>query len=78
VVRAQEAGGVHPSRGVETVVFSFHSACQGLASSELAAVPSPEGPGFWPMLARHDLREVWTTTLQALVTGLGAAPAGEA
>lgn len=74
VVRAREAGAVHPSRSVETVVFAFHSACQGLASSELAAAPPPEGPGFWPMLAGQDLRQVWTTTLQALVRGLASAP----
>lgn len=77
VVRAQEADGVHRARSVASVVFAFHSACQGLAASELAAAPPPAGPGFWPMLAGHDLREVWATTLQALVTGLGSPPRGQ-
>jgi AcrR family transcriptional regulator len=77
VVRAQEAGAVHRARDVETVVFAFHSACQGLASSELAAASPPRGPGFWPMLAGRDLRQVWTTALRALVTGLGSAPGEE-
>jgi AcrR family transcriptional regulator len=70
VVRAQQAGTVHRSRSVESVVFAFHSTCQGLASAELAAAPPPRGPGFWPMLAGRDLRPVWADTLGALVTGL--------
>lgn len=74
VVRAQEAGEVHPDRSVESVVFAFHSTCQGLASSELAAAPPPVGQGFWPMLAGRDLRQVWTETLRALVAGLALPP----
>jgi AcrR family transcriptional regulator len=75
VVRAQESGGVHRERSVESVVFAFHGTCQGLASSELAAAPPPTGPGFWPMLAGRDLRALWSDTLRALVSGLGSPPA---
>lgn len=74
VDRARECGAVHPTRSVEAVVFAFHSTCQGLASSELAAAPPPAGPGFWPMLAGRDLRQVWSDTLRALVTGLASPP----
>lgn len=78
VARAQQSGAVHPGRTVEAVVFAFHSACQGLASSELAAAPPPDGPGFWPMLVHDGLRQVWTDALTALVAGLAAPPPTEA
>lgn len=75
VERARAAGAVHPRRSTEATVFAFHSACQGLATSELAAEPPPAGPGFWPMLADADLGQIWAGTLQALVAGLALPPA---
>ncbi len=73
--RARDAGAIHADRTDEAIAFEFHSFCQGLASSELSAQPSP-GPGFWPMMKSHDLRAVWRDGLTAYVAGLGAPPLG--
>ena len=76
VRRARAAGAVHPDRSEESCCFAFHSACQGLAASELAAQAPPRGPGFWPMVADVDLAALWRDALGSLVEGF-AAPPGE-
>lgn len=74
VRRARELGAIDPGRSDEACVFAFHSLCQGLASSELAARPTPVGPGFWPMARHLDLAAVWGDALTGLVEGFRSAP----
>jgi len=70
---ARDAGLVHPDRSDVVCAFEFHSLCQGLASSELAARPSP-GPGFWPMIRGRDLSGIWRDALTGLVAGFDVPP----
>ena len=74
VARAREAGAVHPSRSDAACVLAYHSLCQGLAASELAALPPPLGPGFWPMVGDLDLAAVWRDALTSLVAGFRSEP----
>ena len=74
VRRARESGAIHPDRSDESCCFAFHSACQGLAASELAAQAPPRGPGFWPMMAGVDLAALWRDVLGGLVEGFAAPP----
>ena len=71
---ARDAGAIHPDRSDESCCFAVHSVCQGLAASELAAQPPPDGPGFWPMMAGIDLAALWRDTLVGLVAGFASAP----
>lgn len=75
VRRAREAGAVHPGRPDALCCFTFHSLCQGLASSELASRPPPAGPGFWPMMGGLDLADAWEDALSGLVAGFASEPA---
>jgi AcrR family transcriptional regulator len=74
VARLRAAGGIHEDRSDEVCVLTFHSLCQGLAVSELAAVPPPDGPGFWPMARHLDLTAVWRDALTGLVGGFASPP----
>jgi AcrR family transcriptional regulator len=74
VRRARQAGLVHADRSDEVCCFAFHSLCQGLAAAELAARLPPDGPGFWPMMARLDLGTVWADALTGLVAGFALPP----
>jgi hypothetical protein len=74
VARLREAGGIHPDRSDETCVYVFHSACQGLASTELAGEPPPDGPGMWPLVQRVDMAALWRDALTGLVAGFAGAP----
>lgn len=74
VRRARDAGAIHQNRSDEVCIFSFHSLCQGLAASELAAQPPPAGPGFWPMAQQLDLSGVWRDALTGLVRGFSSPP----
>lgn len=55
----------------DTVAFGFHSLCVGLANSELARRPPPDGAGFWGPVRGIDGEELWRTALEAYVRGLG-------
>jgi AcrR family transcriptional regulator len=72
--RARESGAIHKDRSEEVCAFSFHSLCQGLAASELAAQLPPTGPGFWPMARGLDLAAVWRDALTGLVDGFASPP----
>jgi AcrR family transcriptional regulator len=54
----------------DTVAFGFHSLCVGLANSELARRPPPDGAGFWGPVRGIDGEELWRTALGAFVRGL--------
>jgi AcrR family transcriptional regulator len=54
----------------DTVAFGFHSLCVGLANSELARRPPPEGAGFWGPVRGIDGEDLWRTALGAYVRGL--------
>lgn len=52
------------------VAFAFHSLCVGLANSELARRPPPQGAGFWAPVRDLEGEHLWRTALSALVRGL--------
>lgn len=71
IERAQETGAVDPNRNPNEIAFMIHSACQGLAGSELAAQPPPVGAGMWRQtLNEYDRSEAWDVVLNAIVDGL--------
>lgn len=70
IERAQDAGVVDPDRSPHEIVFMFHSVCQGLASTELAAQPPPVGARMWRILGDDDRTAEWETVINALVDGL--------
>lgn len=71
IERAQQSGAVDPNRNSNEIAFMFHSACQGLAGSELAAQPPPVGAGMWGQsLADYDRTEAWEIVLNAIVDRL--------
>lgn len=70
IKRAQEAGVIDPARNPHEIAFMFHSVCQGLAGTELAAQPAPIGARMWRMLDDDDRTEEWDTVLNALADGL--------
>lgn len=71
IERAQESGDVDPSRNSNEIAFMIHSACQGLAGSELAAQPPPVGTGMWKQaLGDYDRSEAWDIVLNSIVDGL--------
>lgn len=72
ITRARDAGLVHPDRSDMVCAFEFHSLCQGLASSELSAMP--RGPGMWPILRERDPAPLWRDALTGLVAGFAAPP----
>jgi AcrR family transcriptional regulator len=74
VRRARDAGVIHRDRSDESCCFAVHAICQGLAASELAAQPPPDGPGFWPMMVDVDLAAVWRDALGGLVESFASPP----
>lgn len=71
IARAQQAEVIDPERSADEVAFMIHSACQGLAGSELAAQPPPVGASMWSRLDGLDRSQEWDTVLDVLVEGLG-------
>ncbi|MDN5797756.1 MAG: TetR/AcrR family transcriptional regulator [Intrasporangium sp.] len=72
--RLREAGLVHPARTDADCIFAFHATCHGLAASERAAKPPPEGPGFWRVTGPSVFDAVWTDTLASVVRGFALPP----
>lgn len=70
IERAQQSGDIDPNRTPDEVAFMIHSVCQGLAGSELAAMPPPIGAGMWLRLGDYDRTQAWDHLMNAVVNSL--------
>lgn len=70
IERAQESGDIDPKCRPDEIAFMIHSVCQGLAGSELAAMPPPIGAGMWLRLGDYDRTQAWDHLMNAVVKSL--------